>query len=75
MEETQKMNVDALKIELIDWITQLKDPTIIEKLLELKNKVTSHENKRKVYGSGKHLVEFIAEDFNEPLDDFDPYKK
>lgn len=69
------MNVDSLKIELIDWITRITDPSLIEKLLEFKNVSTQQEAKGKVYGSGKHLVEFIAEDFNEPLDDFDPYTK
>jgi len=69
------MNVDTIKIELIDWITRLKDPQLIEKLLEFKNKVTERKNEKKVYGSGKHLVGFIAEDFNEPLDDFKPYQQ
>jgi hypothetical protein len=69
------MNVDTVKIELIDWITRLKDPLLISKLLELKKTGTERKAESKVYGSGKHLIEFIAEDFNEPLDDFKPYQQ
>lgn len=69
------MNVDTVKIELIDWITRLKDPQLIEKLLEFKQKITEPKAEKKVYGSGKHLVEFIAEDFNDPLDEFKPYQQ
>ena len=41
------MNVDTIKIELIDWITRLKDPQLIEKLLEFKNKVTERKTEKK----------------------------
>jgi hypothetical protein len=33
------MNVDTVKIELIDWITRLKDPSSINKVLILKKKM------------------------------------
>ena len=69
------MNVDTIKIELIDWIARLKDPLLIGKLLEIKNKVNERKAESKVYGSGKYLIEFIAEDFNEPVDDFRPYQQ
>ncbi len=71
------MNIDTIKIELIDWITQLDDKYSINKLLTLKRKLSKKKNKSglKIYGSGKHLVEYIAEDFNEPLDLFKDYKK
>jgi hypothetical protein len=67
------MYVDSAKIEIINWITRLKDPLLIGKLLELKNKGADGKTGKKIYGSGKHLIEFIAEDFNEPLDEFKPF--
>ncbi len=71
------MNMDSLKVELIDWITQLKDKNTLNKMLVMKNKLGMKSEKpdSKIFGSGKHLVEYIAEDFNEPLDLFEAYKK
>ena len=37
------MNVDTIKTELIDWISRLKDPLLIGKLLEIKNKVNERK--------------------------------
>ncbi|AFL82663.1 hypothetical protein Aeqsu_3235 [Aequorivita sublithincola DSM 14238] len=71
------MNIDTLKIELIDWITQLKDQYSIGKVLILKKKLSTkkREQNSKIFGSGKHLVEYIADDFNGPLDAFKKYQK
>jgi hypothetical protein len=69
------MNVDTVKIELIDWITSLKDPTLIHRLLEFKKSVAISKSNKKVYGSGKRLIGYIADDFNEPLDDFKQYQQ
>jgi len=68
------MNVDTVKIELIDWITRLKDPKLINKLLEIKKSVPKHTSNNKVFGSGKQLIGYIADDFNEPLDEFKQYQ-
>jgi hypothetical protein len=71
------MNIDTIKVELIDWIAQLNDHHTINKLLSLKNKLSiqKNESNSKIYGSGKHLIDFVAEDFNEPLDMFKTYQK
>lgn len=70
------MNVDTVKIELIDWIARLKDPSTIHKVLSLKKKLsTKKHSEKKIFGSGKHLIEFISDDFNDPLDDFKAYQK
>ena len=69
------MNVDTVKIELIDWITRLKDPALINKLLEFKKSVSIRKSNKKVFGSGKQLIGYIADDFNEPLDDFKQYQQ
>ena len=71
------MNNDSLKVELIDWIAQLEDKDALNKMLILKKKLSIKTEKPdpKIFGSGKHLVEYIAEDFNDPLDFFEAYKK
>jgi hypothetical protein len=39
--------------------------------------VSNQENHQdsKIYGSGKHLIDYVSEDFNEPLDEFKKYQK
>ena len=71
------MNMKSLKVELIDWIAQLEDKNTLNKMLVMKKKLSKKIEKpdSKIFGSGKHLVEYIAEDFNEPLDIFEAYKK
>jgi hypothetical protein len=70
------MNIDSVKVELIDWITKLNDQKDINKLLSLKKKLSSKNKSDKIFfGSGKHLIEFIDDDFNAPLDQFRDYQK
>lgn len=70
------MNVDSLKVELIDWIAKLNDNAAIERIISLKKELThSGFRKTRIFGSGKHLVTFIADDFNEPLDIFKEYQR
>lgn len=71
------MNIDTVKIELINWIAKLNDQTSIGKILNLKKKlsVSSKKEDTKIFGSGKHLVDFIADDFKDPLDSFKEYRK
>ncbi len=60
------MNIDTIKIELIDWIAQLNDHQAINKLLSLKNKMSTQRDNldSKICGSGKHLIDYVAEDFH-----------
>lgn len=70
------MNVDSVKIELIDWIAKLNDNDSIEKIMSLKKELTNTGLKKtRIFGSGKHLISFIADDFNEPLDIFREYQQ
>lgn len=70
------MNVETVKSELISWIEKLSDKHIIKRLLSVKKEVTSEPKpSQTAYGSGKHLVAHIADDFNEPLDLFGDYVK
>ena len=70
------MNNDSIKVELIDWIAKLNDRNDINKLLTLKKQLSSKsKSNQKIFGSGKHLIEFIDDDFNAPLDQFREYQK
>ena len=70
------MNVDSLKVELIDWIAKLNDNSAIERIISLKKELTHPGLKKtRIFGSGKHLISFIANDFNEPLDIFKEYQR
>lgn len=64
-------------MELINWISKLKDQASIGKLLNLKKKlsVSKKSGDNKIFGSGKHLIKYISEDFNDPLDSFKEYQK
>ena len=69
------MNVDTIKVELINWIAKLNDQYSINKLLNLKNELSiTDKTDSKIFGSGKHIIEYISDDFNEPLDEFNEYK-
>jgi hypothetical protein len=68
------MNVESEKSELIKWISSLKDSQILQQILLLKKKTESPESKSpREFGGGKHFFSYIADDFNEPLDDFKEY--
>lgn len=71
------MNIDSIKVELINWIAQLNDQQDIYTLLSLKKKLKLKRapSDSEIFGSGKDLVEYIADDFNEPLDMFNGYQK
>ncbi len=68
------MNIEAEKLELIDWISNLKDHRLVQKILLLKKDAEKSDAlPRREFGGGKHFFTYIAEDFNKPLDDFKEY--
>ena len=72
------MDIDAQKSEIINWISRLRDQKIIGEVLLLKKRSESEnqpveKDKMREFGSGRHIFTNIAEDFNEPLDDFKEY--
>lgn len=67
--------METEKLELIHWITELKDINLIEKIIKLKQEANQQETAKRIFGSGNQLIGTIAEDFNEPLDDFKEYYK
>ncbi|MBY0435618.1 MAG: DUF2281 domain-containing protein [Cyclobacteriaceae bacterium] len=74
------MNIELEKSEIVSWIRQLKDIDLIEKIKSLKldsekksiNNSSASRQTRK-FGDGKHIITYVADDFNEPLDDFKEY--
>jgi len=71
------MNVDTIKVELIDWIAKLNDQNSLNEILSLKKQLSNKKIKSGtlLFGSGKYLVEYISDDFNQPLDIFKEYQK
>ena len=68
------MKTELIKHDLISWISELQDVNLIKKLhklrltFNLKNRAPENK-KRGLYGSGKDIVTYVADDFNAPLDD------
>lgn len=69
------MNTEAQKLELIQWLTQLQDVVILQKIMEIKQINEKTSAKKREFGCGKDIVLFVADDFNEPLEMFEEYTK
>jgi hypothetical protein len=70
------MNTDSKKLELIDWISHVKDYSVLEKIIQLKNSLgqtTDSKELKRNFEDGRHIFTYISDDFNEPLDDFKEY--
>lgn len=70
------MNIEIEKSEIINWVQKLKDISLIQKINHLKEEAErqsslNYLDPQRKAGDGKYLIEYIAEDFNEPLDHFD----
>jgi|AntRauTorckE6833_2_1112554.scaffolds.fasta_scaffold166612_2 uncharacterized protein YoxC len=70
MNETQlyhKINAlsDDLKKKVEDYVGDLE--------AEIQEVNEKGKNQRKLFGSGKHLIKYISEDFDEPLGEFKEY--
>ena len=71
------MNVDAQKLELIEWILKLRDAWTIKEIMKIKEITPARKakNNSRKFGGGKHIFTYVAEDFDEPLEDFREYMK
>ncbi len=68
------MKIEVEKSEILSWIQRLKDTELIHKVFLLKKeseKNVAVVNSKRKAGDGKYLIEYIAEDFNDPIDHFD----
>lgn len=63
--------IDIEKSEIIDWIQKLKDSELVHKIFILKKETEAKKGTNRKAGDGKYLIEYIAEDFNDPIDHFD----
>ncbi|WP_375562980.1 hypothetical protein ACE193_10790 [Bernardetia sp. OM2101] len=74
----QELKQEELKYKLINWIVNLNDSKKLEQLMNLLqkdetlNSTISNTEKRK-FGFGKGTYTNVADDFDEPLDDFKEY--
>jgi hypothetical protein len=69
------MNTETQKLELIQWLAQLQDAIVLQKLMEIKQSEQKIATQKRQRGTGKGIFTYIADDFNEPLDIFDEYTK
>jgi hypothetical protein len=74
------MNIELEKSEIVSWVQKLKDIDLIQKIKLLKKEFEkshpgdpSFNPSIRKFGSGRHLVTYVADDFNEPIDDFKEY--
>ncbi len=60
------MSAELLKLELIGWISNLEDKSVLEKVAslkdELKNRVKDKPRLRN-FDDGKHIFTYVADDF------------
>jgi hypothetical protein len=62
------MNLIAAKENIIHWIEEIDNENIIKEIQKLKIKYTS--NKRDLFGCAKGKIEYMADDFDAPMDEF-----
>lgn len=69
------MNVDTQKLEIIGWVLDLKDPEIINEIINVKKKKSKPLTAGRKFGCGKGIFTYVSDDFDEPLPDFKDYMK
>ena len=67
------MDIEVEKLELVSWLQKLKDSVLIHKISVLKKESEMVKKVKRERGSGKHLISYIADDFDGPLDHFKDY--
>ena len=68
------MTTQAKKQEVIAAIEQLEDEQLLEQIQELLTKASETPRKRlREPGFAKGMVTYVADDFDEPLDDMKEY--
>lgn len=69
------MNATAQKLELIQWISNLDDISLLNEVVAFRKRNQSKmQSPKRFFGCGKSVFGEITENFNEPLDIFDDYK-
>ena len=69
------MNIQSLKLELIQWILSSQDIQLLNKIHNIKEK--SGENSSAIqprkFGCGKGIFTYVADDFDETPPGFEEY--
>ena len=61
---------------IFEWLMlthKQRQNTVTENIQTIDNEVDNYQQLPLKFGAGKHLIGFIADDFNEPLEDFKDY--
>lgn len=68
------MTSQTQKLELIQWIIELKNARLLSEVSALKKQTEQSSIVfKRTFGCGKEVIIDIAEDFNAPLEDFKEY--
>lgn len=67
------MNIQTKKLELHNWISQIKDMSTIKEIESFIKSLKQKPLKKREYGCGKGIFTYVCDDFDEPLDDFKEY--
>ncbi|MDY6784207.1 MAG: hypothetical protein SW833_16940 [Cyanobacteriota bacterium] len=69
------MNIEALKLDLIQWILLLKDTETLSKIHKIKENRSKMENLAipRQFGCGKGIFTYVAEDFDATPSGFEEY--
>jgi hypothetical protein len=66
--------VALLKYQLIAWIIALNDTQLLQEISTIWEKAQQEPApKIRQFGGGKDMFPYMADDFNEPLEDFKEY--
>jgi hypothetical protein len=67
--------LEAKKLELIHWISEVRDLKTIKDVDKIRNKTKKKLTGKRKFGSGKGLILHVSDDFDAPLDAFKEYTK
>lgn len=69
------MNIQTQKLELINWILEINDEEVINQVSGILKEVINPKEPRKIRkrGFAKGFFTYVAEDFDEPLEEFKDY--
>jgi hypothetical protein len=74
MNNVVNSEVEHLKYQLIAWIITLNDTQLLQELSNIWEKAQQEPApKVRQFGGGKGMFPYMADDFNEPLEDFKEY--
>lgn len=67
------MSVETQKLEIIEWVLKLKDPSTINKVMKVKNVHPRKKRGTTKFGSGKTIFTYVADDFDATPEEFKDY--